>query len=405
MVERGTDISHFPDMYRTKKEGNFPETLVLKLRKEYDVKYGENPHQAGAVYSYEEIAGQNARRMAELTDLVSVRADGKGKGGLSLTNTVDISRAMDALKFFSVPAVAIMKHHNVSGFAKQTDGMQSFANLYRSARECDRRSNFGGVVAFNVPLDMETTEAFFEVKGYFVDVVAAPEYEEGVLSRIQEKSRNVRVAQFSNLDKLPKFQGDDTYGLLSIKEMPGGRVGVQEIYLTKIRSADDLISDPMIIDKDGVKHVVERDPTAREADDLITAWYLNITAGRSNCLIFMRNGILVANFAGGTERVGSAELGIIKGMQKAFDREGISYAPLFGITGYEQLKDNPFEGSSCASDGYTPFPDTIDTIASVGVSAILQPYGSGKSHLSIDAVNEYQMAGPATPEERGFCHF
>src|SRR3989344_9608206 len=101
----GTDISHLTELYRTPVSCSLPEVLDVKLRREWALKYGENPHQSGAIYFVESINNQNAARIAELTDLVSVRSDGKGKGGLSATNTMDVGRGMDVLKYSEhVPA-------------------------------------------------------------------------------------------------------------------------------------------------------------------------------------------------------------------------------------------------------------------------------------------------------------
>ncbi|HAA57173.1 MAG TPA: hypothetical protein DCE42_20575, partial [Myxococcales bacterium] len=158
-MSRGTDISQFKRVYRQRNEGEFPDQLTITLQKEADLKYGENPNQQAALYILDEIEGKRARQIAEWTDIQSVRKDGRGKGGLSLTNLMDITRAMDNLKFFEVPAVAIMKHNIISGFAKQNHVDQSLAEIYRLARDADRRSNFGGTVVLNRPLDADTTEA------------------------------------------------------------------------------------------------------------------------------------------------------------------------------------------------------------------------------------------------------
>src|SRR5574342_907090 len=125
MTERGTDISKFRRAYSTRNEGHFPRIKAIMLEKEWDLKYGENPNQHAAIYFL-----QNARLIAELTNLQSVRSDGKGKGGLSLTNTMDITRAMDNLKWFADPACAIMKHNILAGFKKQTQ-KESQEELFR----------------------------------------------------------------------------------------------------------------------------------------------------------------------------------------------------------------------------------------------------------------------------------
>ena len=407
-MTRGTNISKFKKVYRTRSEGDFPQTLSIGLEKEWDLKYGENPNQHGAIYLISSIAGQNARKMADLTNLMYVRSDGKGKGGLSMTNTMDISRAMDTLKYFDEKsAVAIMKHTIVSGFATENGARKSLVDLFRLARDCDRRSNFGGTVVFNRPVTMDAARALYELKGespFFVDVLAAPSYEDGVLEYIEGQSKNIRVAEFSNVSALPKFEGDDPSGLVSIKELPGGRVGIQDIFLTRIKSVDDFVLDPLVYDKDKAPHIIENDPTKGQLEDCRTATYLNITGARSNGVVSVRDGVLVSMGAGQVERVGAVEQQIIKGIQKAMDREGIKYDPLFGIQGFEKLQDNPFEGASSSSDAFFPFGDSIELFGRVGVKAIAQPYGSNRDVEVIDSANRNGIAMPATLE-RCFGHF
>lgn len=403
MTERGTDISTFKRIYREKKEGDFPRVMPLIIEKEWDLKYGENPNQMAAIYFL-----SNARTIVDLTNLQYVRSDGKGKGGLSLTNTMDITRAMDNLKWFSDPACVIMKHNIVAGFVKNAGKPQDA--LYRIARNADRRSCFGGTAVFNKPLEMRTAEALFELydpKGgnrYRMDVIAAPGYDEGVVSKIEKYANDVRIAEFSSINRLPKFIGDETYDLVSIKEMPTGRVGIQSIYLTSIRGAKDIINDPMFIEKTGQKHVVDLDSTPQETDDLLTAWYLNITGARSNGIVIVKNGVTVSVGSGQVERVGAVEQAIVKGIQKAMDREGIQYDPLFGITGYEQLKDNPLKGAVCSSDAFFPFPDAVERLGRMGITAVIQPFGSENDAAVIDEANKYKMAMVATGE-RCFGHW
>jgi phosphoribosylaminoimidazolecarboxamide formyltransferase/IMP cyclohydrolase len=404
-MSRGTDISQFKRVYRQRNVGEFPDELSITLRKESDLKYGENPNQQAALYTVDTIAGQQASRIAELTEIRSVRSDGRGKGGLSLTNLMDVARGMDTLKYFDVPACAIMKHNVISGFARQNVPEQSLAEVYRLARDSDRRSNFGGTVLFNRPLDLETVDALLELyPRHIIDVVAVPEYEEGALQKLEQGSKNIRLSVFSNLDTLPKFKGDDPQGLFSIKEMPSGRIALQDLYLTSIRSSEDLILDPMKVDKHGRPHTIERDPTEQELQDLLTAWYINIAGARSNGVVLVRNGVLVANGSGQVERVGAIEQAIVKAVHKAFDREGLEFDALMGMSGVERLKDNPLLGAACASDAFFPFPDSVERLGRVGVKAILQPYGSVRDGLVIDEANRFGIAMPATLE-RCFGHF
>jgi phosphoribosylaminoimidazolecarboxamide formyltransferase/IMP cyclohydrolase len=403
-----TDISGFQRRYRERSEGEFPSTLSVDLTKVWDLKYGENPNQHGAMYTLQAINDLNAGTLAGLVNVHSVRSDGQGKGGPSLTNTMDITRAMDNLKWFDVPSVVIMKHNIVAGFAKQVHGEET-AELFRKARDADLRSNFGGTAVFNRPLDMRTAQALYELRGaspFFVDVLAAPGYEEGVLAYVEGQSKNIRIAEFSaeGLQKLPKFQGDETHGLLSLKEMPGGYIGVQDVYLTSIRGPQDLVLRPQVTDKGGKAHTIDYVPTERELDDLVTAWWLNITGARSNGVVFVKDGVTVAMGSGQVERVGAVEQAIVKGMQKAMNREGVKYNPLHGMQGSYRLKKNPFEGAVCSSDAFFPFPDSVDQLAKAGVTAVVQPYGSLLDGASIDAANKYKMAMPATGE-RCFGHF
>src|SRR3989344_2448417 len=205
-MTRGTDITRFRRSYSERNEGDFPETITLTLKKESDKKYGENPNQHCATYTAELINSMNVSIIARLTSLKSVRTDEQGKGGLSATNEMDITKAMKVLSYFEEPAVSIMKHVIVSGFARQVHGSQTQADLFRLARDTDIKSNFGGSVVFNRPLSRETAEALYELKGknpFFVDVLAAPDYDTGVLDYIQKESKNIRIAKFSNLKILP----------------------------------------------------------------------------------------------------------------------------------------------------------------------------------------------------------
>lgn len=407
-MTRGTDITQFRRTYATRNEGSFPDTLDVRLKKESDKKYGENPNQHCATYAVESIDGRDASTIARLTGLRPVRSDTGGKGGLSATNEMDITRAMRVLSYFEVPAAVIMKHTIVSAFAKKTQPSQTQGELFRLARDADRQSNFGGTAVFNTPLSRETAEALYELRGqssFFVDVLAASDYDEGVLDFVQKQSANVRIAQFTNLGlaHLPRFKGDNAHGLMSLKEMDTGRMIVQDPYLTSIRGARDLVLDPMVVDKEGVAHVIQRGPTPRELDDLVTAWWLNLAGVKSNGIVVVRNGVTQAVGSGQVERFGAVAQCIVKGMQKAMDREGIRYDSLRGIAGYENLKDNPFKGASASSDAFFPFPDSVEIFGRVGVSAIVQPYGSIHDAEVIDAANKYNMAMPATLE-RCFKH-
>jgi len=403
------DITNAKRDYRERSQGSFPDTLTATLAKKWDLKYGENPNQSAAIYSLNHIGSSYTSSVAESTNIHSVRSDSKGKGGLSLNNMIDISRGMDTLKFFhDNQAVAIMKHAIVSGFATsgKYNSLRSQVSSFRLARDADLKSNMGGTAILTKPLEKETAEAMYELKSnspFFVDVVAAPDYDTGVLTYLEKASMNLRIAKFSGLDSLPRFQGDDTKGLLSIKELPGGMIGIQDLYLTSIKTARDLMHRPYVV-KEKNEIEIQRIANDGQQDDMLTAWWLNIAGTRSNGIVVVKDGVSIAMGSGQVERVGAVEQAIVKGMQKAMDREGINYDALMGIKGWERLKTNPFEGAVASSDAFFPFGDSIDTLAEVGVTAVVQPYGSRNDKQVIERANLRKMAMPATLE-RCFGHF
>jgi len=393
---RGTDVTNMKRAYRTSVEGEFPQELRINLQKELDLRYGENPNQPGALYRFQETS------LAVLTD---IRLAKSGKGGLSATNLMDVCRALGILKFFPKPAVAVMKHASPSGFATQHGG-SSLAQIYQLARDVDARSAFGSVVVTNRPVDKATAQA---IMSSFVEAVAAPDFEEGAME-IFGRKKDIRAILFSNLDKLPKFKGDDVTGWYDLKVLPTGRLVVQAPYLSSIRGPRDLICDPLVR-TDQESYVVQRDPTPTELVDLLTAWYVNIGVS-SNSVVFVKDGVTVGIGSGQRERVGAVEEAISRSYQKALDRkrvaqkaESFSWAP--ADMSWEQmkaeLKAKPLEGSAMSSDGFFPFRDSIDTAAREGVTAIVQPGGSRRDHEIIQAVNEHKMAMAFTLE-RCFAH-
>ncbi len=388
---RGTDVTDMKRKYREVKEGEFPDELTIALEKESDLRYGENPNQPAAVYR---VKGTS------LAEFTNIRLAKSGKGGLSATNFMDVTRALDLLKFFDKPSVAVMKHALPAGFATQF-GQRSLSETYELARDADARSAFGGVVVSNNPIDTATAHAIMST---FIECVAAPEYEEGAIGILGRKE-DLRVILYSNLDKIPKFVGDDTTGLYDLKALPTGRYIVQGPYLTSIRGVDDLVFAPLVRDENGNAHVVERDPTENEINDMLTSWYVNLGV-RSNGIVFVKNGVTVAVGSGQMERVGAVEQAIIKAYQKAFDREGIEYHPLDGapVRFIKRLSENPLQGAVISSDAFFPKPDSIELIAEVGTTAIIQPGGSVKDYEIIDAVNIRNIAMAYT-RERCFGHF
>jgi phosphoribosylaminoimidazolecarboxamide formyltransferase/IMP cyclohydrolase len=391
---RGTNVTQLKKKYRTATAGEFPEELTIRLEKEADLRYGENPNQPAASYRF---------KGCSLAEFTNIRLAKSGKGGLSATNLMDVTRALDILKFFDRPACAVMKHTVPSGFATQFQG-NSMDRLYLLARDADARSAFGSIVVMNRFVDKATAEALLSS---FVEGVAAPGYEDGVTD-IFEAKKDLRVMRFDHLENIPRFTGDDTMGLYDLKVMPTGRVIAQAPYLSSIRTEKDLVLHPLVTKKgtDGEAEetfVVERDPSSKEIEDMLTSWYVNIGV-RSNGIVFVKDGVTLAVGSGQQERVGAVEQAIVKAYQKAMDREGMKYDPIEGAVSKGKLRVQPLQGAVMSSDAFLPFRDSIDLIAKEGVSALIQPGGSIRDNEVIQAVNEHKMAMAFTME-RCFGHF
>ena len=387
-MARGTDVTDMKRSYRTVVGGEFPDTFNIGLIKESNLRYGENPNQPAAMYRLQGTS------IAEFTN---IRLAKSGKGGLSATNYMDTTRALEILKYFDTPAVAVMKHLVPSGFAKQHHE-NDLSTIYEYARDADARSAFGSIVVFNRPIDKPTAEAIMST---YVEGVAAPAFEKGTIEILEQK-KDIRAITYSNLDKIPKFVGDDIEGLYDIKALPTGRVLVQKPYLTSIKGPQDLVSDPLV-KHEGKDYVVACDPTSGTVDDLLTAWYVNLGV-RSNGIVFVKDGVTVAVGTGQQERVGAVEQAIIKAYQKAMNREKIHYNAIDGATQRSLLSVNPLNGAVISSDAYFPFRDSIDIIADHGIIAVIQPGGSVKDYEVITAINEHKMAMTYTLE-RCFGHF
>jgi len=381
-----TDVSAFKDVYKTAIASDFPQeaTIILgnttiKLKAlDIALRYGTNPHQPFAAFA--PVAGQ-ALSVGNLDMLKG------GKAGLSLTNLQDMSQAVNILKYFKRPSCTIMKHINPCGFKVQTEG-ESLADIYRIARSCDERSAFGGIIGFNVKVDAATAGAIMES---FIEGVIAPDYDEDALAILRstegtKKLNNaIRVAKAANMGSVPKYIGDDVAGYYNIRNLADGTITFEIPYLTRIGSAADFICDPMIPNTDPAKnngrnYSVQRQPTAAELDDSLTAWYLNINV-RSNGIVFVKNGAAIAVGTGEQERVGAVEQAIDKALKKG----------------------HSLKGAVMSSDAFFPQRDSIDTIAAQGVTAVVWPAGSLNDAAVIEAANEHNIALMATLE-RCFLH-
>lgn len=368
-------MADYRTKYFSRTEGEFPDELTIidtKYTKVEDLRYGTNPHQAAAFYRPK---GSTGLPFADMEILKT------GKSGLSETNLSDIHHGISIVKYFVNPACAVMKHMNPSGAAVAGPG-DIQADAYIRARDADARAAFGGTVCFNTPLDESTAE---EIMQSVVEVVAAPDFEDGALDVLNDfdrfrKNKEIRVIRVPGIAVLPKFVGDPSAP--TIKTLGDGSLIIAEPLLTKIRSAADLLPAVTEHPKHG-KVEIARVPTEQEADDLVFSWYVNLNV-RSNGVVIARDGVTLAVGTGEQDRVGAVEQAIDKAKRKF-------------------VGDANLEGAVISSDGFFPMRDSIDACAAAGIKAIVQPGGSVRDWEVIEAANEHGIAMVFT-DERVFSH-
>jgi phosphoribosylaminoimidazolecarboxamide formyltransferase/IMP cyclohydrolase len=305
-----------------------PERIHVALERRQGMRYGENPHQAAALYI---PAGAPATGLAGATQL-------QGKE-LSYNNLVDLDAAWGLVAEFERPAVAIIKHNNPCGAAEQ----DSLRDAYVKALACDPISAFGGVLAFNRTIDGAAAE---EVAKLFVECIVAPGFDGAAREKFATK-KNLRLLE---LPSTPQ-----NAGTVQLKPILGGML-VQEADLHRLDPAS-------------LKVVSKRKPSDAEMRSLLFAWKV-CKHVKSNAIVYALDGQTVGIGAGQMSRVDSAKLGVMK-------------AATAGLS---------LKGSVIASDAFFPFPDSIEVAGEAGATAIIQPGGSVRDEESIAAADRLGMA-------------
>jgi len=303
----------------------FPMNLTLTYRRTARLRYGENPHQRAAAY---------AERSAGLSLFDAESIQGKE---MSFDNYYDTHSALILAREFESPACAIIKHNNPCGVALG----RGTAEAYSKALKTDPVSAFGGVVAFNAPVDGETAK---EVTSLFVEVVIAPDFTEEAISVFSAKP-DIRVL------RLPGMK-DKTFSGLDLKRVAGGII-VQEW-------------DTARVDVMSLQAVTAKQPTEEERRALDFAWRVAKHVS-SNAIVYATGDRTVGIGIGQTSRVYSTRAGAINALES-------------------------LNGTVVASDGFFPFRDGIDSIKKVGVTAVIQPGGSVKDAEVIKAAEEHGIA-------------
>ena len=312
---------------RLEEAPRLPERLHVALERRQAMRYGENPHQGAALYI---PAGRAASGLAAAKQL-------QGKE-LSYNNVVDVDAAWHLAQEFGRPATAIIKHNNPCGAAEQ----DSLVDAYQKALACDPVSAFGGVLAFNRPLDAATAE---ELAKLFVECIIAPGYTAPARERLAAK-KNLRLLE---------MPAEAAPVELELKRISGG-VLVQE-------------PDRHVLDENELKTVTERAPTKDERSALAFAWKVSKHV-KSNAIVFAREGQTLGVGAGQMSRVDSVKIAVMKA-----STSGLALA-----------------GSAVASDAFFPFPDGVEEAGKAGAAAVIQPGGSVRDVDVIAAANRLGMA-------------
>jgi phosphoribosylaminoimidazolecarboxamide formyltransferase/IMP cyclohydrolase len=313
----------------------FPAQANGRFVKLQDLRYGENPHQLAAFYRDADPAPGSLVTARQL----------QGKE-LSFNNIADADAAWECVKSFDTPACVIVKHANPCGVAVAEDALST----YKKAYQTDPTSAFGGIIAFNCPVDLSTVQALAQ---QFVEVLIAPSFMGDALVQLQAKA-NVRVLQIA----LPP--GGDTPWANGLNLLDVKRVGSGLLMQT---------ADNHQLSLDDMQVVTKKQPSPAQMQDLLFAWKVAKFV-KSNAIVFCANGMTMGVGAGQMSRLDSARIAAIKA-----SHAGLS-----------------LQNTVVASDAFFPFRDGLDVVVDEGATCVIQPGGSMRDQEVIDAANERGVA-------------
>ena len=325
----------------------FPQELTLAFQRKNVLRYGENPHQKGALYQ---------EPMVTFSSLVlGEQALGQPP---SLCNINDLSAALESVRdFVGRPAAVVIKHATPSGFALA----DTLAHALEKAIHADVASAFGGIIGLNQPMDMDAAQvvaAFKEEEFSNIDAIVAPGVTEDAIELLRKTRRRMVLFTVPPLALLPELSR-------SFKHIPGGML-YQEANVRPV-------------DTSGWKTVTQAIPTGAQLAAMKDAWTL-IRRIRSNTIMVWdaEEGVTLGIGSGQTSRVGAAKL--------ALDQAGARA-----------------RGAILVSDSFFPFPDSVELAASYSIGAIVQQGGSINDKLSIEAADAAGIPMVLTGE-RAFWH-
>jgi len=306
----------------------FGEYQFITGKKSFQTRYGENPHQDGALYEFDSHFSDHFKQV---------------KGEASFNNINDVNGALKiASSFGDENAVCIVKHGNPCGFALRDTLLES----YVEALKCDPVSAFGGVVAVNGVVDAPLAEKMNEI---FLEVVMAADFTPEALEVFEKKKRLKLFSQGGTKLVMAKDSHD-------FKHVDGGFV---------YQNADCICDNEV----HNAKQQSKLTASTQEMKDLEIAWKV---AGltKSNCVVYVKDSAMVAVGMGMTSRVDAAQCALKKAKEMGLD----------------------VSGAAMASEAFFPFRDSIDAAAEAGVKAIIEPGGSIRDDEVIAAANQHGIS-------------
>ncbi|EAI6906917.1 bifunctional phosphoribosylaminoimidazolecarboxamide formyltransferase/IMP cyclohydrolase [Campylobacter coli] len=320
--------SYIANYMNERFNNGFGASKFIVGQKVFDTKYGENPHQKGALYEFDAFFSTNFKAL---------------KGEASFNNLTDINAALNlASSFDKAPAIAIVKHGNPCGFAIKENLVQSYIH----ALKCDSVSAYGGVVAINGTLDEALANKINEI---YVEVIIAANVDEKALAVFEGKKR-IKIFTQESPYLIRSFDSYD------FKHIDGGFV---------YQNSDEVGEDEL----KNAKLVSQREASQAEIQDLEIAMKIAALT-KSNNVVYIKKGAMVAIGMGMTSRIDAAKAAITKAQEMGLD----------------------LQGCVLASEAFFPFRDSIDEASKVGVKAIVEPGGSIRDDEVIQAANEYGIA-------------
>ena len=314
-----------------RKDETLPEELTLTYEKVQEMRYGENPHQIGALY----------KEIGKCEGSLTIAKQLNGKE-LSFNNINDTNGALELLKEFDEPTVVACKHGNPCGVGSDSE---SIYEAWKKAFNADKTSIFGGIVVCNREITVQMAN---EMKEIFLEVIVAPSYEDEALETLKQK-KNLRIML------LPSIMVKQPENAYDIKKINGGII---------LQTIDSKLLDEYEV-------VTDRKPTDKELEDMLFTWKI-VKYVKSNGIALGKDKQSIGIGPGQVNRIWAA-------------KQCVEHAE-------ELIEKGVTNGAVLASDAFFPFDDCVEEAHKAGITAIIQPGGSVRDQDSIDKCNEYGIA-------------